>query len=405
MQRPRLAVISTHPIQYYAPVFRAIASGEEVILRVFFTWSQSAEGAVFDPGFGARFAWDVPLLDGYDHQFVENRAKRPGSAHFFGIRNPGLNREIADWDPDAVLVYGWNLYSHLQALRHFKGKVPVLFRGDSTLLNEHGAAHALARRIVLRWIYSHVDVPISVGSNNRDYYLWSGVPAERIAFAPHSVDTVRFADVAGDHRQAAMCRREELGIAPETIVFVFAGKLVAVKDPAFLLRAFMALKSVAHLVFVGDGALETELRTEALCSPNIHFLPFQNQSAMPAVYRIGDAFILPSRSETWGLALNEAMACGRPIIASSRVGGARDLVRDGVTGWMFQSGRGDDLMRVLRLAIDTGREGLGQMGRNAQTASAGWSSEAAAQSIVTAVKRAHHAHAVKMRAAAPPLQS
>jgi glycosyltransferase involved in cell wall biosynthesis len=387
MTRVKLAIISTHPIQYYAPVFRALAQSAGVTPRVFFTWSQTAEGAVFDPGFGTSFAWDIPLRDGYDHVFVPNVARDPGSSHFGGIRNPSLTGDITEWGADAVLIYGWNLHSHLRALRYFKGKIPVLFRGDSTLLDSSSPMRTLARRLFLRWAYSHVDVAVSVGQNNRDYYLWSGVRPERIAFAPHSVDTVRFRDLGSSHAARARAWREDLGIPADALVFAFAAKFLPKKDPVLLLDAFMSLKSSAHLIFVGNGELETTLRERARGLANVHFLPFQNQGDMPAVYRLGDVFVLPSRGpgETWGLALNEAMASGRPVIAGSRVGGARDLVQAGVTGWVFESGDGRDLARVLGGALALGRKGLERMGEDAQRMSAGWSTEAAAASIAAVV--------------------
>jgi glycosyltransferase involved in cell wall biosynthesis len=396
MKRVRLAIVSTHPIQYYAPVFRALAQSAQVLPRVFYTWSQTAEGPVFDPGFGARFAWDVPLLEGYDHEFVHNVARRPGSDHFSGVQNPGLMRGISGWGADVVLIYGWNLQSHLGALRHFKGRIPVLFRGDSTLLDAQSALRSLLRRFYLRWVYSHVDVAIAVGQNNRDYYEWCGVSPTRIAFAPHSVDTVRFGDADGEHAARAREWREELGISDDSVTFVFAAKLIPKKDPQLLFDAFMALNSSAHLVFFGDGELEATLREHARGRANVHFLPFQNQRTMPAVYRLGDIYVLPSRGpgETWGLAMNEALASGRPVIASSRVGGARDLVQEGRTGWVFESKNGHDLSRVMRAALASGRDGLRRMGGNAQSLSKEWSTETAADAIARAAVQAFAARSV-----------
>src|SRR5277367_1352501 len=97
MQHRKLAIVTTHPIQYYAPVFRALAADERLDVRVFFTWSQASDGTLFDTGFGTEVKWDIPLLDGYAHQFVRNVAKRPGSDHFGGIRNPTLINEIETW--------------------------------------------------------------------------------------------------------------------------------------------------------------------------------------------------------------------------------------------------------------------------------------------------------------------
>jgi glycosyltransferase involved in cell wall biosynthesis len=389
MLQRKLAIVSSHPIQYYSPVFRALAALGSIDLRVFYTWSQTADNhGVFDPGFGGDVKWDIPLLDGYAHQFVRNVAARPGTHHFGGLRNPTLVREIEDWGPEAVLVYGWNSRSHLQVLRHFKGHLPVLFRGDSTLLDPRSRWRSWVRRAFLRWVYSHVDVPIAVGANNRDYFAWCGLPQKRIAFAPHSVDTVRFGyDASQDSR--AVQWRLRLGIGPDAIVFLFAGKLQHQKNPELLLDSFAALHEASgarsHLVFVGNGELEVGLKAAAGGNNNVHFLPFQNQTSMPAVYRLGDVFVLPSRTETWGLALNESMASGRPVIASSRTGGARDLIEQNVTGWTFDSGDRKSLTDVMHQAVDRGRAGLRDMGMVAQARSAAWSTEASAQGIADAV--------------------
>lgn len=387
MKRIKLAIISTHPIQYYAPVFRALTQSQQVTPKVFFTWSQTAEGPVFDPGFGTRFSWDVPLLDGYDHVFVPNVAKRPGSNHFRGVQNPQLTEMITSWGADAVLVFAWNMQSHLRALRYFKGRIPVLFRGDSTLLNRRSALRTLARRIVLRWVYSHVDVAIAVGQNNRDYYAWSGLTSRQLAYAPHSVDTRRFGDAGGSCEERAWQWRADLGIPPETTVFVFAAKFQPLKEPLLLLDAFLELETNAHLILIGNGEMETALRDRASGHANVHFLPFQNQSEMPTAYRLGDVYVLPSNSETWGLAMNEAMACGRAVIASSLVGGARDLVQTGITGWIFESGDRNDLKRILRQALCAGGDELRRMGERAKAMSEQWSSEAAARSIADVAVR------------------
>ena len=383
MLQRKLAIVCTHPIQYSAPVFRALASLEQIDLRVFYTWSQAANGA-FDAGFGAHVKWDISLLD---HQFVNNSAKHPGLHHFGGLETPTLAREIESWEPDAVLIYTWNSQSHLQALRHFKGRIPVLFRGDSTLLDSRPWWRKLMRRAFLTWVYAHVDVAIAVGTNNRKYFAWCGLPEHRIALAPHSVDTVRFGAESERHERLAAEWRRQLGIEPDAIVVLFAGKLQSKKNPHLLLDAFARCGDGSHLVFVGNGALEAEIRAGARGIGNVHFMPFQNQSAMPAVYRLGDVFVLPSQGpeETWGLALNEAMASGRPVVASSMVGGACDLIRQDRNGWVFDSGDAIALEGVLRDAVARGRSGLHAMGQVARTESSRWSTEESARRICEAV--------------------
>jgi len=395
MSRRKLAIVTTHPVQYYAPVFRALAESAEIDPRVFYTWSQAEDPRMFDAGFGVTVAWDVPLRAGYAHQFVANRAKHPGPDRFSGIRNPTLIAEIEAWGAEAVLVYGWNKLAHLQALRHFKSRVPVFFRGDSTLLDPRSPWRSALRRVFLGWVYRHVDVAIAVGSHSRDYFAWCGLPAQRIAIAAHSVDSLRFARDLPEHAAAAARWREELAIPSEAIVVLFAGKLQAKKAPQLLLDAFCELQGSrepparGHLVFVGHGELEQALRARASGRKDVHFLPFQNQSLMPAVYRLADLFVLPSQGpgETWGLALNEAIASGRAVVASSRVGGARDLISPGINGWIFAAGAGDELVSVLRTAFGMGQAGLRHMGAAARRQSVEWSSEACASRIAAIVSR------------------
>jgi len=121
----KLAIITTHPIQYYAPVFKLLHQREKISIKVFYTWGESALKK-FDPGFGKVVDWDVPLLDGYEYEWADNTANDPGSHHFKGIINPGLVQQIEAWQPDAVLVFGWAYYSHLKIkYRFILGAIPL----------------------------------------------------------------------------------------------------------------------------------------------------------------------------------------------------------------------------------------------------------------------------------------
>ncbi|MDB6012658.1 MAG: glycosyltransferase [Gammaproteobacteria bacterium] len=397
MKTLRLAIVSTHPIQYYAPIFQALARSKALCPRVFYTWSQTAGAAVSDPGFDRAITWDIPLLEGYEFEFVPNTAPSPGTDHFRGLRNPGLIGAIEAWGADAVLVFAWNSQSHLQVMRHFKGRIPVFFRGDSTLLDPTSRWRAAARRVFLSWVYRHIDVAIAVGSNNKDYFRWCGVPEERIALAPHAIDTKRFSDPDGTHAQRAVEWRRELRIPTGARTIVFAGKFQEKKDPLLLLEAFFRCGAAGHLVFVGNGALEGELVARAGGRGDVHFLPFQNQQTMPAVYRLCDVFALPSRGpgETWGLALNEAMAARRPVIAGSKVGGARDLITPGVNGWTFQSGDLEQLTAIVANALTGTEATLSAMGAAAEAESAHWSIDAAANGIAHAVITLHERHTAR----------
>jgi glycosyltransferase involved in cell wall biosynthesis len=135
--------------------------------------------------------------------------------------------------------------------------------------------------------------------------------------------------------------REALGIPPSRRVVLFAGKFEHKKRPLDLLEAYRRVAPAdATLLFVGNGPLEGELRRRVAGRPDVVFAPFQNQTAMPCVYAAGAVLVLPSYGpgETWGLAVNEAMCLGRPVIVSSHVGCGPDLVKPGETGLIFPAG-------------------------------------------------------------------
>jgi glycosyltransferase involved in cell wall biosynthesis len=359
----KLAIVTSHPIQYNAPLFKMLASGGQIEPMVFYTWEQSSQGKKYDPDFGRDVQWDIPLLDGYNYRFVRNTARDPGTHHYRGIVNPTLNEELSAWGPDALLVMGWSFVSHIQALRYFHGKVPVLFRGDSTLLDEHPGLRRVIRRRFLRWVYGHVDYALYTGCNNKQYFLRHGLRDDQLVLAPHAIDNERFAEPDAVYRKEADKWRQQLDIGPEELVVLFAGKLEPKKNPFFLTDLTRWLpKQGIRIVVIGNGVLEAELKQRAQGDPRVLFLDFQNQSRMPVAYRLGDLFILPSQGpgETWGLAANEAMASGCAVLLSEKAGGAVDLVKDGVNGFRFALDDGEKCAGWIR-ALAADRERLNEM--------------------------------------------
>ena len=382
----KLAIITTHPIQYNAPVFKLLTERKNIEVKIFYTWGQDVLKNKFDPGFGKTIEWDIPLLEGYEHCFVENVSSSPGSHHFNGIDNPGLMNVIKNWKADAILVYGWAFKSHLKIMRCFKGKIPVLFRGDSTLLDEKFSMKQLLRRFFLRWVYQFVDKALYTGSANRAYFLAHGMVNQQLVFAGHATDNLRFTATA-ESKLAGSKIREKLNIPSTAVLFLFAGKLEAKKNPRLLLEAFLESHlPCAHLLITGNGKLEEELKLDFLQQENIHFLDFQNQSAMPAVYCAADVFVLPSSGpgETWGLAINEAMAAGLAVICSNKVGAASDLVNQGINGYVFPAGDKGSLIKLLSLTND--KIIVAQMGKESVAIIRQWNHEKVAAAIEGALQ-------------------
>jgi glycosyltransferase involved in cell wall biosynthesis len=346
----RLAVVVSHPTQYYSPWFAWLAAHVPALdLRVFYLWDFGVK-ETRDRQFGASFAWDRDLLAGYAHEFVPNRAADPGTHHFNGLDNPALPDRLRAFAPDAVLLFGYNYRTHLRLI--FRPPASLVFRGDSHLLG-HPPPRPL-KRLLLRLLYSRFAAITYVGAANRDYFRTFGVPEKKLFFAPHCVDATHFA-ATDAHRAAAAALREKLGLGDRRVV-LFAGKFLPDKQPRELLAAFQALAPRdAALVFVGDGEERAALEAAAAARPDVpvRFLPFANQTEMPARYLLADIFALPSRGlyETWGLAVNEAMHLGIPCLVSDRVGCQRDLVTDSETGWVFNATDPNSLQQKLANAL------------------------------------------------------
>lgn len=354
MQLPkikRLAIICHHPVQYYAPLFKLLAQQQEI--KVFYHGKYSSNK--IDKDFGRNIVWDVPLLQGYAYQF---------SHHI---------KDINDYSPTAILLYGWSYISHLKILMHFSRKALILFRGDSTLLDPPNYWRAFIKSYLLNWIYRKVDYAVYVGSNNKAYFERYGLKQNQLIYGRHAVDNERFAT---NRHLEAKSLRALLQIPCDATLILFAGKLIEKKNPQLLLEAFIHLSVPGvHLLIVGDGRLEPTLKAKVLTCRNqelIHFLPFQNQQRMPVVYQACDLFCMPSAGpgETWGLAINEAMAAGKAVLASNKVGAAADLI-DGSNGQVFKSGDLRDLTQRLNTMLAS-KEKLRHMGLTSREKIESW---------------------------------
>jgi glycosyltransferase involved in cell wall biosynthesis len=384
----RIAFIVTHPIQYYVPLYKHLALHEEIDLKVFFTWHQGGV-PIFDSGFKRPISWDIPLLEGYESELVNNIATEPGSNRFFGIQNPTLLESVLRWQPDVVHVTGWAFSSHLAVLYElYRLGMPTLFRGDSHLLDQQGWGVRWAlKQALLSAIYRWPSAFLVTGSANRSYYKAFGVPDAKLYHCPHSIDVGRFSEPDAEYEGQAAAWRRNLGIDERQSVLLFAGKFEEKKCPVELMRAVLACKNRRIvLVLVGGGKLQRVIEDIAAQAPmQFRVLPFQNQLRMPVVYRLADIFVLPSAfNETWGLAVNEALACGRPVLVSNRVGCAQDVV-DETCGYVFDFHNPNALCHALGV-IDLRREVLAEMKQAARKRACLFDVRVTAESIFLSAK-------------------
>ena len=364
----RLLFLTTHPIQYNAPLFSYLVKQSNYSIKVFYTLGDNTNSPAHN-GFGVKENWNIDLLSGYDYEFIENTSSSPSSLTYLGTKNPSLINRIKAYNPDAMIIYGWKHHSHLSALNHFRKKIPILFRGDSTTLDDFSdsSLRSYLRYTLLKWVYKKVDYVLSPGAASDQYFLKSGIRQHQIIRAEHAIDNERFMNMTKIEEEQLCKLRTSLSLKSDEIVFLFAGKFIHKKNPVLLIDTFAQLKEIndnVRLLLAGDGILNDEInkRINELhlnIAKSINVLSFQDQQQMKLLYRVSDVFVLPSKSETWGLSINESLASGTPVIVSNKCGSSHDLVKHGVNGLVFQSENSQDLLdKMIQICDHQFRERL-----------------------------------------------
>lgn len=377
---PSVVIVVSHPIQYYAPLYRALACRTDLKIHVLFH-CRAGSDEFYDAGFGRSVKWDVPLLDGYPHSFLSS-SRRLG-----GLKVAVLTHLLRH-KPDVVLLYGYSSSTNLLALLLSKAaRWPVLVRGDTRLASYHSLRGVKAQ--IKRCLFSLFDGFIAIGTLNREYYQSYGVAPQKISFAPFSVNNSRFHLGEAERSQKRIALRRTLQVDDDAIVVLFAAKMIPCKRPFDLIDAFNRLahgNPRLHLLFVGSGPDEANVRAKAnlLFPGRVSFLGFQNQTQMPGCFAGSDIFVLPSADEAWGLVINEAMASGLPVIASDGAGAAVDLVANSGAGVVYKAGDIDALAAALASLTESDflRE---EMAQKAITHIAEWDVNATAIAVASVV--------------------
>jgi glycosyltransferase involved in cell wall biosynthesis len=336
----RLGVFMTHPVQYYAPLWRALARtpGLEVVVHYF---SDHCLRGGLDRDFGVSITWDVPLLEGYEHTFV-SRDCGPDDFRAAAIADaPGLLRAGRF---DVVLVGGYmHRFERQIVVAARRAGIRTLFRTESLdVLPFSGRSRlrSVARNIYLRWFYRHVDVFCYTGEEARLHLERRKIPADRMFFSPFCVDAALFESQRQSFSRTRC--RAELEIGDDQTVILVSGKLLERKAPQLLLEAVSMTprRDKVVVVFIGDGRLRRQVEDEAkrVLGSRYRMPGFVNQSQLGKYFVAADIFVLPSLFETWGLVVNEAMIFGLPVVVGSKVACHRDLVIEGETGFTFPSG-------------------------------------------------------------------
>ena len=341
----RIAWVLTHPIQYYSPMYREIASSEDIDLVVYYFSDFSIKGYK-DENFGKVIKWDIPLLDGYKYDILKNYSFIKMHGKFMSYVNLDLFNKIREAKYDLVVIHGWNTFSHLlTAMTCIVTKTPYAIRGDSNAfdLNRALTFRQKIRNKLLSYLFSKASCLFYVGEQNRLFYKSFKVDDNKLIKMPFAIDNDYFQSFSNFD---IFEERKKLSIKENEKVILFTGKLIDIKQVELLIRSLEIITLEYVLVIIGSGKLEEKLQKLAeQLNVNVIFLGFVNQSEIPKYYWLADVYVMPSKIEPWGLAINEAMNCGCAIIASDKVGASDDLVKE--NGFIFKNGDSDDLSRKL----------------------------------------------------------
>ena len=368
----RLVLLTEIIAPYRIPVFNALAKCEDIDLHVIFL-------AENDPSLRHWRVYKDEIL--FPHQVLPSWRKRIGTHNI--LLNSGLSAALEYSEPDAILCGGYNYLASWQALFWASRRRTPFIAWVESNAQDHRSGNS-AVEFLKRKFLGRCGAVVVPGKSSFEYVRSYSVPEGKIFTAPNAVDTELFARQAAEVRKDAGARRRLLGLPPR--FFLYVGRVVLEKGVFELLRAYGTLseelKAEIGLVFVGEGPARAELMRRA--PDGVQFKGFAQRDELAGYYGLADAFVFPTHSDPWGLVVNEAMACGLPIVASSAAGCVADLVKDGWNGRVVPR-RGVEELAVAMTALAHDADLRATMGQRSRERIAAYSPKACAVGIAQAV--------------------
>ena len=373
----RLVIITEIISPYRIPLFNSLAQNPEIDLHVIFLSEN-------DPSLRQ---WKVYKHEiAFSHQILPSWRRRVGKYNF--LLNSKLIQSLSQASPQAILCGGYSYVASWRALLWARSRnIPFLLWSESNRYDVR-RGHALVEMLKKEFL-SNCDGFVVPGLCAQEYLRVHDIREDRIFTAPNAVDNDLFSSSALLTRQSATSTRRELDLPDR--YFLFVGRLVREKGIFELLRAYAMLadnlRRQVGLVFVGDGPCRSELEEQAhiVTVGAVRFPGFVQREQLPAYYGLAEIFVLPTYTDTWGLVVNEAMACGLPVIVTRVAGCVPDLIRENRNGLLVRPRDVASLqsaMAMLACQRDLGAE----MGAHASQHIAGYSPRAWSAGIADAVQ-------------------
>ena len=357
----KLAILVTHPVQYFVPIFKLLGSKNSFESKVFFGCKQGVQDT-FDKDFGISFKWDINLLDGYNHEFINSKSiesLKGFSGLYYAFK---AYKKINHYKPDYVLIFSYSpIFIFLTTLLISRHRYSLMLRAETTdIAIIRSKINSYIRNNFLKIYYKNFSHFFPIGTNSENHYLSKGVSANKLSKVLYSIDFEYFQTQLQYWSPKRKLLREELGICSEDHVLIFSGKIAIQKNPMIIVESLKLLEKEIidkiWILVVGDGNLKIDFQNsiKKILKTRVIFPGFTPQSLIGKYYTIADTLILPSSSgETWGLVVNEAIQFGKKIIISDKVGASNDLIFDNDIGYVFKSNDAYDLSIGIKKVIET----------------------------------------------------
>jgi glycosyltransferase involved in cell wall biosynthesis len=336
-------------------------------------------------------AWNQEDLPGLKYKVLPGTSfrKRPGESELVHF-GPAVVGELRKGHFDLVVICGYSHPTLLLALFYcLVTGTPFVLQGESHVVQQRHPLKKALKRCLLFPLLRRAKAAFATGRKAADYWVDAGIPRERVFTLSNTPDIVFFLEKSalGTSRREAV--RKSLGLSSRR-TGIFVGRFVEVKGVEIILEAMadLAPDKQPQLLLVGDGPLKPHYE-------NIiqrHNLPvrlvgFQQKDQLPGLYAAADFFILPSLSEPWGVVVNEAMACGLPLLLSDQVGAAYDLLEERRNGFMIPAGDVAAWRKALVVMMELTDAELQRMGDASRERVRPWNHEANVRNVLECVKQ------------------
>jgi glycosyltransferase involved in cell wall biosynthesis len=345
-----ISIFVSHPTQYHAPIFRELSKNKDLIINVYYFYKNGSVKS-YDDDFKKTFKWNGSLLKYYKYKFI---VEKKSNVKIINLLQSLSKIKKYITNSDAVIVFGWNNFYYLSIIfyTYISSKILILL-AENNLLKKKNFFTKKIKRIIIYIFLKFFDYFLSIGTNNKNYYLYHGIKKKNIYQTFYTVDTNFFNNFNSSFTFSKKINKKFF-IKKRNFIFIWVGKFIERKNPIEVIKAIQFLKNNNfHLFMIGSGPLldrcQQYIKDHSI--NNVHLVGFKNQKQLKKFYSIANCLVLSSKYETWGLVLNEAMSSGLPCIATKSSGAVQDLIRHGSNGYIYNSGSVEELaMNMLKIS-------------------------------------------------------